>query len=311
MRFVADAGGAVACGHERLRPGSAPAPSLRCRLINRLVQLDNLAKDKTKIEGVLSSESRDMIRMRNQMRFELSAVEGELKDLCKAAAADDKEGGKVTREEIAARKEVIETVKDEYYKVFEEITGAKHAGDKSLEQGGAGMSVLSKEALISGTFAGAGMKMDREALSGEHQQQMAQIRMEVQEQDEILEEISKGLDDLKDAADKIGDELQAQETMLADLERKTDKTQAKLDDVNEKSKEALAKLNDKSTNFCIYIICFVILVRAGRRPTDAARGACAQSQPLPSTLHRRTSPSFIFQGAIAVLVYQMVKAKQK
>ena len=90
------------------------------------MQLDNLAKDKKKIEGAMSAESRDMIRMRNQMRFELSSVEGELKDLCKAAAADDKVNGKVTREEIAARKEVIETVKDEYYKVFEEVRGARH-----------------------------------------------------------------------------------------------------------------------------------------------------------------------------------------
>jgi len=55
------------------------------------------------------------------MRFELSSVEGELKDLCKAAAAEDKVGGKVTGEEISARKEVIETIKDEYYKVFEEV----------------------------------------------------------------------------------------------------------------------------------------------------------------------------------------------
>ena len=59
-------------------------------LIARLVQLDNLAKDKKKIEGALSAESRDMIRMRNQMRFELVSVEAELKDLCKTAAADDK-----------------------------------------------------------------------------------------------------------------------------------------------------------------------------------------------------------------------------
>jgi hypothetical protein len=44
--------------------------------------------------------------------------------------------------------------------------------------------------------------------------------------------------------------------MLADLETKTDKTQAKMDAVNERSKEALAKLNDKSTNICIYLLVF-------------------------------------------------------
>jgi len=154
---------------------------------------------------------------------------------------------------------VLETVKDEYYKVFEEITGTKHAGDKSMEQGGLGMSTLTKETLMSGSFAGAGMKMDREALSGENQQQLEQIRSEVHDQDAILDEISAGLDDLKEAADKIGDELQHQEKMLDDLERKTDKTQLKMDNVNEKSKEALAKLNDKSTNCCIYLICLAIL----------------------------------------------------
>ena len=58
-------------------------------------------------------------------------------------------------------------------------------------------------------------------------------------------------------------ELQAQEKMLDDLERKTDKTQMKMDNVNEKSKEALAKLNDKSTNCCIYLICLVILGALG------------------------------------------------
>jgi len=66
-------------------------------LISRLVQLDNLAKDKKKIEGALSAEGRDMIRMRNQMRFELVSVEAELKELCKVAAKDDDSGpnGKV------------------------------------------------------------------------------------------------------------------------------------------------------------------------------------------------------------------------
>jgi len=50
-----------------------------------------------------------------------------------------------------------------------------------------------------------------------------------------------------------------QERMLEDLESKTDKAQGKLDKVNERAKEALAKLNDKSTNCCIYLICIAIL----------------------------------------------------
>ena len=159
----------------------------------------------------------------------------------------------VSNAEIVARSAVLTSIEQEYHKVYENSTGFKHRHDKSYEQAGAGMPVLSKEALMKGTFAGAGMKMEREALSGENMQQMELIRREVEQQDAILDEMSKGLDELRDIAEKIQDELQYQEKMLADLENKTDKTQAKMDAVNERSKEALAKLNDKSSNICIYL----------------------------------------------------------
>jgi t-SNARE complex subunit (syntaxin) len=48
--------------------------------------------------------------------------------------------------------------------------------------------------------------------------------------------------------------------MLNDLDNKTEKTQTKMDKVNDRMKDALEKINDKSTNFCIYIICIVMLL---------------------------------------------------
>jgi len=89
--------------------------------------------------------------------------------------------------------------------VYEEVTGSKHAGAKEMEQGGAGMSVLTKEALVKGTFAGAGVKSEREALTGENMQQLELIRREVAGQDAILDEMSTKLDELKDVAERIGD----------------------------------------------------------------------------------------------------------
>jgi hypothetical protein len=74
-----------------------------------------------------------------------------------------------------------------------------------MEQGGAGMSVLTKEALVKGTFAGAGVKSEREALTGEDMQQLELIRREVAGQDAILDEMSTKLDELKDVAERIGD----------------------------------------------------------------------------------------------------------
>lgn len=51
--------------------------------------------------------------------------------------------------------------------VYERVSGHKHRGDKSFEQGGVGMPTLSKDALMKGAFAGAGVKVEREALTGE------------------------------------------------------------------------------------------------------------------------------------------------
>jgi uncharacterized coiled-coil protein SlyX len=47
-------------------------------------------------------------------------------------------------------------------------------------------------------------------------------------------------------------ELQLQDKMIDELDKKTDKAQDKMDKVNDRMKDALAKMNDKSTNMCLY-----------------------------------------------------------
>lgn len=68
--------------------------------------------------------------------------------------------------------------------------------------------------------------------------------------------------------------------MLNDLDSKADKTQTKLDAVNDRMKDALSKINDKSSNFCA----------STRRPRVRASAAPARARP--KRQHRpRTSPS--------------------
>lgn len=130
------------------------------------ITIVQMAVAKGAIEKSLGGHTtRDTIRMKLQMDSDLNAVEGELKSLGAIAAADDGKG-KLSAAELTARKEILETLKTEYYKVYERVSGHKHRGDKSFEQGGVGMPTLSKEALTKGAFAGAGVKVEREALTG-------------------------------------------------------------------------------------------------------------------------------------------------
>jgi hypothetical protein len=125
---------------------------------------------------------------------------------------------------------------------------------------------------------GAGITRPREALTGEHAQQLQQISQAVATQDAILVEIGDALDGLQHAANNIHDvrgayleiyrthphtwwesnrlhlmqELKLQSNMMDALDSKTNAAQGKLDKVNSRTQDALARMKSKSTNMCLY-----------------------------------------------------------
>jgi len=163
-------------------------------------------------------------------------------------------------DEITARKEVIESVVLEFHSAYKAAKGFTHRGAEENLGGGVGMRTITTDALMKGQFDGAGIKSKKAEMTGEQLQKLEQVRAQTKEQDMVLEEIGKGLDELQDLAEKMGDELQLQDKMLSDLDTKTDKTQGKVDAVNDRMKDVLTKVNDKASNACVYIICLVILL---------------------------------------------------
>lgn len=145
----------------------------------------------------LAQDSRDFIRLKMTVQSELRSVMEELDDLARTNNAElGKRGSKLTPEEVRARKELMASIAEEYHSVFKRATGYAHEGSTEMSQAGAGMSVLTKEQVSKGAYAGAGIKMQREEMSGEHMQQLAQINEQVATQDKILSEIEAGVQDL-------------------------------------------------------------------------------------------------------------------
>ena len=72
-------------------------------------------------------------------------------------------------------------------------------------QAGTGINVMTRDQLEKGQFAGAGIRTKRQDLTGEQLQKMEEINSQTREQDQMLDEISKGLDELKDLAEKMSD----------------------------------------------------------------------------------------------------------
>ena len=248
-------GGEVAAGPA----GKVDFNAKKSMLIAQMDQFDKLIEARD--QSGLGKESRDYIRLKVQINGELRRLEEGVRELAEFNRREvEKRGSKLGADDVAARREVLEAVVGEFQAKFKAAKGFASAGAAENLGGGAGMRVLTKEQVMKGQFAGAGIKTKKEDMTGEQMQKMAQLNAVTQEQDGVLDEISKGVDELKDLAEKMQDELVLQDKMLSDLDSKTDKTQGKLDKVNDRMKDALAKINDKSSNFCVYIICVVMLL---------------------------------------------------
>jgi hypothetical protein len=101
------------------------------------------------------------------------------------------------------------------------------------------------------------IRTKQEPLTAEHQEQLSHIAVSINEQDQVLQEIDQGLDNLLEIANKMNDELELQKIMIHDIDAKTDKKQTKLDNTNKRMLDIKKITNGRP--ICCYILCFVLL----------------------------------------------------
>lgn len=100
----------------------------------------------------------------------------------------------------------------------------------------------------------------KEELTSDHKIMIQNINNETKTQDNILAEIEIGVDELYRKALDIGDELQLQEKMLSDLDKKTDKTENNIDATNNRLNRISIEVNTNPMRFCCGAIIIVILL---------------------------------------------------
>jgi hypothetical protein len=202
-------------------------------LIHALQNFDKLVESRD--HSNLSKDSRDYIRLKLTINGELAKLEGLVQSLAETHKAEVKaKGSKMTGQELATRKEVLESVVGEFHHAYKLAKGHTHASAEENLGGTAGNKVLGMDELKKGTFSGAGIKTRKEELTGEQRQMLQEIQGVTKEQDKVLDEIGGVMDELKNLAENMQDELQKQNKMLNDLEEKTDNVQGKLDKVNDR-----------------------------------------------------------------------------
>jgi len=96
-------------------------------------------------------------------------------------------------------------------------------------------------------------------ISEQDQQFMDKVDANVAEQDEILTQISKGLDELKDIGLEMNKALAVQSAMIEEIDTKMDETIAKFKTANGRLKDILEQSGGLS-RWCPMIICLCLLL---------------------------------------------------
>ena len=128
----------------------------------------------------LGKDSRDYIRLKVQINGELRKLEDAVKDLAEQNKREvEKRGSKLGADDIAARREVLEAVIGEFQTKFKMAKGFASAGAAENLGGGVGMRVLSRDQVMKGQFAGAGIKTKQEEASWQRARQCRAQRVRV------------------------------------------------------------------------------------------------------------------------------------
>ena len=98
-------------------------------------------------------------------------------------------------------------------------------------------------------------------MTEDHRIQVQQIQQRDKEMDaKYLDQIEKGVEDLRDIALRANEAVKTTNVMLDNLEQKIIDVQDHLDRVNRKMKTTLEQVGRRSDKLCIDIICIVILL---------------------------------------------------
>jgi DNA repair exonuclease SbcCD ATPase subunit len=232
---------------------------MRGHINSRLNRLEELIGER---DG-LPKGTREHIMIKNRVNIELNGIQSDVQQLIKIHQRDaqkaKKRTGRMAPDELARRKDDIDAISNLFKVLFTKAKGHSHGVDVGGAGAAAGAHEITLEQLESDD-ALPGTRVRQQEMTARDQAMLQQIHSANAAQDELLDDIMAGLQDLKVQAEGIRDELTEQNMALKEVEETVDATQERLDTLNERMQKALDMVNDKATNFCAYAVCCIILL---------------------------------------------------
>ena len=186
----------------------------------------------------------------------MKKIDSDLKNIEQELKAQKKKKDKIhdidTKEEILEKlKEKVTIIKSKYK--GEEFSEEELIGNKSaLEQ----LENLLEERKNNSSNEG---EDDRRDLTEEEKNKIKEWKLEVEEQNKILDEIREGVANIKDEAIKAGEGIQNVGKKVKKLHPKVDKTTKKIKTQNERLKELVTEIRSSDKICCDIILILIIL----------------------------------------------------
>ena len=189
-----------------------------------------------------SADSRDYIALKNTLRGEYTQLSHDIVKFTDQSKNNTDPG------ELEEQKEIVAQVKNILPK-YKQIVKQNEYHDVSN----------TVDNLLSGKLG----RQKQEVITDAQQEMLNEIDNETKNQDDILDEMSKSLEDLKHLANTINDTVSAQNVILEVAIDKAEHTTTTVTNVAGKTGDLLKKINSKSGILCGYIICIIILLALG------------------------------------------------
>ena len=189
--------------------------------------------------GLYSTDSKDYIAMKNTVRGEYMQLSNDI------IIFTNQSKDNIDPEEVIEQQDIVSQVKNILPK-YKQIAAQNEY--KS--------AVNTVDDFLSGKLG----QEKQEVITGEQQEILNEINSESKKQDDILDVMSGGLEDLNHLASTIKDTVSAQNTILETITDKADHTIIMVTDVSDRTKDLLKKVSSISAKLCTYIICIIILL---------------------------------------------------
>ena len=189
--------------------------------------------------GLYSIDSKDYIAMKNTLRGEYTQLSNDI------IIFTNQFKDNIDPEEVIEQQDIMSQVKNILPKYKQIVTQNEYKG-----------TVNTVDDLLSGKLG----RVKQEVITGEQQEILNEINSESKKQDDILDIMSGGLEDLKHLANTIKDTVSAQNTILETITDKADHNIIMVTNASDRTKDLLKKVNSISGKLCTYIICIIILL---------------------------------------------------